>query len=183
MESQAGMRDPQPYRVRPVLDRRLPPHHVSRLHVFRAKIQPCLCNRMWISFLRMSLGEPFLLGVNYWPRRKAMYWWSDFDARDVREEFAMIRGAGLTHVRIFLLWESFQPQPDRINAGALASLRSVCDIAAESSLKVEPTFFTGHMSGPNWAPDWLISGRPRRRYEREIVALARHTSASHTIYN
>jgi hypothetical protein len=20
---------------------------------------------------------PFLLGVNYWPRRKAMFWWSD----------------------------------------------------------------------------------------------------------
>jgi hypothetical protein len=33
------------------------------------------------------LGESFVLGVNYWPRRKAMYWWSDFEAAEVREEF------------------------------------------------------------------------------------------------
>jgi hypothetical protein len=25
--------------------------------------------------------------VNYWPRRKAMYWWSRFEAEEVREEF------------------------------------------------------------------------------------------------
>ena len=60
----------------------------------------------------MRVGDPFLLGVNYWPRRKAMYWWADFDAGEVREEFAMIRDLGLTHVRFFLLWESFQPSPD-----------------------------------------------------------------------
>jgi endo-1,4-beta-mannosidase len=131
----------------------------------------------------MSLGKPFLLGANYWPRRKAMYWWSDFDAAEVREEFAMIREIGLTHVRIFVLWESFQPQPDRISSKSLADLRTVCDIAAELDLKIEPTFFTGHMSGPNWAPDWLLSGRPRRRGEREVVSLARHTPSDRGIYD
>ncbi|HEY2584582.1 MAG TPA: hypothetical protein VGI81_02310 [Tepidisphaeraceae bacterium] len=60
----------------------------------------------------MSLGDPFLLGVNYWPRRKAMYWWADLDAGEVREEFALIRDLGLRYVRIFLLWESFQASPD-----------------------------------------------------------------------
>src|SRR5882724_10393073 len=131
----------------------------------------------------MSLGDLFLLGVNYWPRRKAMYWWADFDEAEVREEFAMIREIGLTHVRIFLLWESFQPQPDRINTQAVGDLRRVCDIAAELGLKVEPTFFTGHMSGPNWAPDWLLSGRPRRRGEREVVSLTRHGPADRGIYD
>ncbi len=101
-------------------------------------------------------GEPFLLGVNYWPRAKAMYWWADFDPGEVREEFAMIRALGLGHVRIFLLWESFQPRPDVVDASALRDLRTVADIAAETGLKIEPTFFTGHMSGPNWAPDWLL---------------------------
>src|SRR6476660_2472102 len=60
----------------------------------------------------MSVGDPFLLGVNYWPRNKAMFWWTDFDAAEVRDEFAMIRDVGLTHVRYFLLWESFQRAPD-----------------------------------------------------------------------
>ena len=98
-----------------------------------------------------AVGEPFLLGVNYWPRTKAMTWWADFDPDEVREEFAMIREIGLTHVRIFLLWESFQPQPDRVSETAVADLRTVADIAAASGLMLEPTFFTGHMSGPNWA--------------------------------
>jgi len=131
----------------------------------------------------MALGDAFLLGVNYWPRRKAMYWWADFDPGEVREEFAMIREIGLTHVRIFLLWESFQPQPDRINPGAIADLRTVCDIAAELGLRIVPTFFTGHMSGPNWAPDWLLSGRPRRRGERDVVSLTRHVPATNGIYD
>src|SRR3954454_21164329 len=74
----------------------------------------------------MTIGVPFLLGVNYWPRRKAMYWWADFDAGEVREEFAMIRDLGLTHVRFFLLWESFQPTPTTVSASALRDLRTVC---------------------------------------------------------
>ena len=131
----------------------------------------------------MSLGDPFLLGVNYWPRRKAMYWWADFDPGEVRDEFAMIRDIGLTHVRVFLLWESFQPAPDEVDRAALNNLRTVCDIAGELDLKLEPTFFTGHMSGPNWAPDWLISPAPRHPDERQLVSLTRHTGSPHTIYN
>ena len=33
---------------------------------------------------------PFLTGINYWPRRKAMYWWSDFDRAEVADEFDII---------------------------------------------------------------------------------------------
>src|SRR6476661_5368317 len=131
----------------------------------------------------MAIGEAFLMGVNYWPRGKAMYWWSDFDAGEVREEFAMICELGLTHVRLFLLWESFQPSPDGVDAGAVRNLRIVSDIAAELGLKLQPTFFTGHMSGPNWAPDWLLSRRPIQKGERQIVSLGRRTSSPTTIYN
>ena len=31
------------------------------------------------------MSERFTLGVNYWPRRKAMYWWSNFDSAEVLE--------------------------------------------------------------------------------------------------
>jgi endo-1,4-beta-mannosidase len=100
--------------------------------------------------------EPFVLGVNYWPRRKAMYWWSDFEADEVREEFALIADLGLNVVRIFLLWDDFQPVPDRVSPECLHSLATVCDIAAENNLGLDVTFFTGHMSGPNWSPRWLL---------------------------
>ena len=100
--------------------------------------------------------QPFALGVNYWPRRKAMYWWSQFEANEVREEFEIIAGLGLSLVRIFLLWEDWQPAPDTVDETALQNLETVCEIAADLRLQVDLTFFVGHMSGPSWAPDWML---------------------------
>lgn len=106
------------------------------------------------------MSEPFILGVNYWPRRKAMYWWSEFEAAEVLEEFALIRSLNLNLVRIFLLWDDFQPQPDTVSPACLNHLGTVCDIAAENNLGLDVTFFTGHMSGPNWSPQWLLQAGP-----------------------
>ena len=117
------------------------------------------------------MSQKFTLGVNYWPRRKAMYWWSNFDAGEVREEFAVIKEIGLGVVRFFLLWEDFQPEPDSVSKTALDNLVTVCDIAAENGLGVDLTFFTGHMSGPNWSPRWLLGGdaHPYKGLKKEIV--------------
>jgi endo-1,4-beta-mannosidase len=108
----------------------------------------------------MEANDRFLLGVNYWPRRKAMYWWSDFDPGEVRDEFAVIRALGLDVVRLFLLWDDFQPAPDAVSPACLAHLDAVCGAAADAGLGLDLTFFTGHMSGPNWAPRWLLNGAP-----------------------
>jgi endo-1,4-beta-mannosidase len=104
------------------------------------------------------MSQPFTLGVNYWPRRKAMYWWSQFDAGEVREEFALIKEIGMTVVRLFLLWDDFQPDPNSVNTEAVNNLVKVADIAVENGLGLDITFFTGHMSGPNWSPRWLLGG-------------------------
>jgi endo-1,4-beta-mannosidase len=112
-----------------------------------------------------------------------MFMWQEFDAGEVRDEFAMIRSIGLTHVRLFLLWESFQPDPRSISTKALGDLRMVADVASDLGLKLEPTFFTGHMSGPNWAPQWLISKVPRHPDDRWLVSLNRFTPSPNSIYN
>ena len=128
--------------------------------------------------------DPFLLGVNYWPRAKAMTWWSDYDPGEVREELAMIRELGLTHVRVFLLWESFQPAPDTVDPAAVRCLADVARAASDAGLLLEPTFFTGHMSGPNWAPDWLLDpSHPLRPDDRQVVSLGRPGGAAHDIHN
>ncbi|PWH11706.1 MAG: hypothetical protein DDG60_16785 [Anaerolineae bacterium] len=123
----------------------------------------------------MSTLTPFILGVNYWPRRKAMYWWSDFDAAEVDDEFALIRDVGLYAVRIFLLWDDFQPDPKCVDKHALANLVKVADLAAKHGLGLDVTFFTGHMSGPNWAPRWLLQARqgfpsPYFGFVRQVVS-------------
>ena len=117
------------------------------------------------------VGEPFVLGVNYWPRRKAMTWWSEFDAGEVREEFSLIHELGLRLVRIFLLWDDWQPAPDIVSPAALRHLGQVMDIAADLGLRLDVTFFTGHMSGPNWAPGWLLEpDKPLPPRVRQLIS-------------
>jgi endo-1,4-beta-mannosidase len=118
------------------------------------------------------MNQPILLGVNYWPRKKAMYWWSDFDAGEVREEFSIIHELGLTLVRIFLLWDDFQPTPNEISSTGLINLVTVCDIASSLNLQLNVTFFTGHMSGPNWAPRWMLQGEILHHI-RQVVSIGK----------
>jgi endo-1,4-beta-mannosidase len=107
----------------------------------------------------------FRLGINYWPVSSAMYWWRRFNAEEVRRDFARIRAAGFDSVRIFLLWEDFQPTPDRIAQEALGRLVTVADTAANNELSLVPTLFTGHMSGVNWIPPWALeAGEPSSRF-------------------
>jgi endo-1,4-beta-mannosidase len=101
--------------------------------------------------------HPFLSGINYWPANKAMYWWKAFDLTEVAEDFQKLRAFGLDVVRIFLLWEDFQPRQDGVSTQALDHLRRVADLADKMGLKLMPTFFCGHMSGVNWMPEWMLA--------------------------
>jgi endo-1,4-beta-mannosidase len=98
----------------------------------------------------------FRLGINYWPVSSAMYWWDRFDADEVRHDFVLIAGAGFDSVRVFLLWENFQPSPNKVSGRALERLVTVADAASHAGLSLVPTLFTGHMSGANWAPEWAL---------------------------
>jgi len=105
------------------------------------------------------MQEFFIIGVNYWPARKAMYWWKDFDAEEVDRDFACLSSYRINTVRIFLTWEDFQPQPDRVDKTSLNNLLITADLAAAHNLSLMPTFFCGHMSGVNWIPAWALQSR------------------------
>jgi endo-1,4-beta-mannosidase len=75
-------------------------------------------------------------------------------------------------VRVFLLWDDWQPSPDSVSPQRLRDLGLVLDLAAERELGLDVTFFTGHMSGPNWSPGWLLdpdSGYPSP-HVRQVVS-------------
>ena len=119
----------------------------------------------------------FRLGINYWPVSSGMYWWRRFDAEAVGRDFARIRAAGIDSVRIFLLWEDFQPAADRVSNEALARLITVADAAMNNNLSLMPTLFTGHMSGVNWIPTWALDkDEPSSRFR--IVSGGRVARAS-----
>ncbi len=99
--------------------------------------------------------DHFLLGVNYWPKRKAMYWWKNFSVDEVHQEFEQIKDLNLEVVRISLLWEDFQPERYRVDVKQMNNLERVLEIADDLKLRIVPTLFTGHMSGYNWLPHWV----------------------------
>jgi endo-1,4-beta-mannosidase len=110
----------------------------------------------------------FLLGVNYWPRSSAMAMWSRFDLGEIDEDFARIAALGLDVVRFFLLWETFQPQPGRLDEEALGRFAAVLDRLQAHGLRAMPTLLCGHMSGVNWLPEWTLDRATSSRRFRTI---------------
>jgi endo-1,4-beta-mannosidase len=100
--------------------------------------------------------DHFIVGVNYWPKRKAMYWWKHFSPEEVRQEFDQIKELGIEAVRFSLLWEDFQPERYKVDVRQMNNLEKVLQIADDNKLRCVPTLFTGHMSGYNWLPDWAL---------------------------
>ncbi len=111
-----------------------------------------------------TAATPFRLGVDYWPARTGLYGWERFDKAVVADDFARIREAGLDLVRVFLLWEFFQPRPRKVAPPALDRLVAVAEQADRRGLGLVTTLFTGHASGLNWLPPWTLlarEGEPR----------------------
>lgn len=104
----------------------------------------------------LQRGSSFVLGVNYWPRRKAMKMWKHFNEDEIRADFATIHSLGMTLVRVFLLMEDFLPSHDAVSPSCLQKLERLADIAKDEHVLLDVTFFTGHMSGPNWIPHWML---------------------------
>lgn len=98
----------------------------------------------------------FRLGVNYWPARSAMYWWDEYQPADLERDLALLADWGFHEVRIFLLWEAFQPRPDQISDMALRKLETALTIGERRGIGVVPSLFCGHMSGVNWLPGWVV---------------------------
>ncbi len=98
----------------------------------------------------------FLLGINYWPRRSAMYMWQRFDLDEIGEDMARIKELGIDVVRFFLMWESFQPQPTTMDAADLRRFDAIVEKISAAGLQAMPTLFCGHMSGVNWLPAWTL---------------------------
>jgi endo-1,4-beta-mannosidase len=115
-------------------------------------------------------AERFRVGINYWPARTAMGWWSSFDAEEVEADFARLAASGFDSVRLFLTWEHFQPRPDQISSRRVRQLLTTLELAAGAGLCVMPTLFTGHMSGANFIPAWALGGAAADRRFRVVAA-------------
>jgi endo-1,4-beta-mannosidase len=101
----------------------------------------------------------FELGVNYWPRRSAMYMWRELDIGEVRDEMAQIASVGFDVVRLFTLAQDFLPQPLTVAADMVARLVEVVRAAKDAGLRVVPTLVVINMSGKFWWPTWMLDAQ------------------------
>jgi endo-1,4-beta-mannosidase len=103
----------------------------------------------------------FELGVNYWPRRSAMYMWRELDIGEVRDEMAHIASLGFDVVRVFTLAQDFLPEPLCVAGNMVANLLKVVRAANDAGLRVVPTLVVINMSGKFWWPDWMLDAKGR----------------------
>jgi len=106
--------------------------------------------------------------------------WKNFDPGEVAEDFARMKDWDISPARIFLLWEDFQPEPERISVPALDRLVRVAGIAADAGISLCVTLFTGHMSGANWLPYWMVLPEPA---EGGFPVITRGAPARFTVRN
>lgn len=124
------------------------------------------------------LGEQsFITGINYWASHAAINMWRDWDAATVDADFARLKSAGITMLRVFPLWPDFQPLcametpggvreyrlgedplPDTeagragVSETACAHFDEFCDLAERHGLRLLVGLITGHMSFRNYYP-------------------------------
>ena len=101
----------------------------------------------------------FELGVNYWPRRSAMYMWREFDIAEVRDDMAQIASIGFDVVRLFALTQDFLPRPMAVAPEMVARLEQVALAVKDAGLSVVPTLIVINMSGKMWWPKWMLDGQ------------------------
>lgn len=124
-------------------------------------------------------GKKFAFGVNYWGSEHATRMWRNFDAVSVERDFIALRNAGVKWIRLFPMWDDFQPikelttwsgthvevvyedetpldnSPEGV-AGVsgvmMDRLETVMNLCTKYGFRVDLAIFTGFMSSMNYIP-------------------------------
>lgn len=113
----------------------------------------------------------FFTGINYWESVSATQMWEHFSKEQIDADFAHLKHAGITHLRVFPLWHVFQPLtglysyhgvyeysfgeaslPDTeagqagVSEEACTHFEILCALAEKHQLKLIVGLITGHMS-------------------------------------
>jgi hypothetical protein len=99
-------------------------------------------------------SNTFSLGLTYWQRRTGFRMWQSYDRGAAREELAHVAALGCDTLRLCLLWEAFQPAPERVDAQAMRHLEHTLDAAYAAGLRVALALFPVAVGGALHVPYW-----------------------------
>ena len=119
----------------------------------------------------------FVTGCNYWASHAGMYMWSKWDGAQVERDLAALKASGVDVMRVFPLWQDFQPLTALLIGGGafremaqadgplaneagvdpemMRRFRFLCDTAAKNDIRLVVGLVTGWMSGRFFAPPAL----------------------------
>ena len=119
-------------------------------------------------------GE-FFVGCNYWCKNAGMYMWSQWDPATLEREIGELAKNGVRVMRVFPLWQDFQPLTGDCFAGGkyrsyrfrdnrdlpnwagvddemIRRFRFMCDVCRKNDIKLIVGIITGWMSGRQFVP-------------------------------
>ena len=108
--------------------------------------------------------KKFVLGVNYLCSKNSTRMWQDFDAASVEKDLIALRNSGVKWVRLFPLWDDFQPPQnssftDEENTGVCTvmadRLEKVMDLCFKYGFKAELVILTCIVNNENCVPEAL----------------------------
>ena len=91
-------------------------------------------------------------GVNYTPSLNWWFCWNDFNPEAIARDLDVIASLNMDHIRIMLIWPSFQPNEAWVSPAHLDRLDQLMTLAGERNLDVMATMLTGWLSGWNFKP-------------------------------
>ncbi len=129
---------------------------------------------------KSNFNNVFMLGVNFWPRSSGVRMWKNFDREEIDSAFAQVKAMGMDTVRVFPLWDDFQPiyelpgcgniprstgfrhdwnvtprkNYEMVDPERMAEFDILLDLAKKHQLKVIVALLTAWMSGTLFNPMW-----------------------------
>lgn len=107
--------------------------------------------------LRIATGH-YRFGVNYTPAQDWWFCWNAWNADPIRRDLDAIAALGADHLRIMLIWPSFQPNPAWVSPAHLDRLNQLLALMEERKLDALVTVFTGQLSGWYFLPPFNKQG-------------------------
>jgi endo-1,4-beta-mannosidase len=92
------------------------------------------------------------IGVNYTPSNNWYFCWNDWHIDPIKRDLDAIAALGADHMRIMLIWPSFQPNLTWVSLAHLERLNQLLAAMSERGLEVLVTAFTGQLSGQFFLP-------------------------------
>jgi len=107
----------------------------------------------------------FPVGVNYLPSSSDCRMWSEWNIKEIEEDFSHMKKLGINTVRFFIFWNDFEPKPGEYDEECLRRLSELVEAARKYDFLLIPTF-VGDVAGIKWVPSWAVG---KSIYSEEMI--------------